>query len=132
MSTEHPLPSNRTFGLLFFVVFGGLAALLWWRGAASFPYFAGLSAAFLVAALLAPGILKPLNRAWMAFANLLHKVTSPIILGVLYFVLFTPVAAFMRLRRRDVLRRQFDRAAASYWIPRSPPGPAPESLRDQF
>jgi hypothetical protein len=89
-------------------------------------------AAFLLAALLAPKVLTPLNRAWMAFALLLHKVTSPIILGVLFFVLFTPVALFMRLAKRDLMKRRFEPGAGSYWIPRSPAGPPPESLRDQF
>lgn len=130
--TESPLPSNRTFGLLFAGVFGGLAALMWWRGSAGFPVALGLSAAFLAAALFVPNVLTLPNRAWMAFALLLHKVTSPIILGVLFFALFTPVALVMRFRKRDLMKRTFEPGAESYWIPRSPPGPAPESLRDQF
>ncbi len=105
---------------------------MWWRGSPRFPIALGLSAAFLLAALLAPKVLTPLNRAWMAFALLLHKVTSPIILGVLFFVLFTPVALFMRLAKRDLMKRRFEPGAGSYWIPRSPAGPPPESLRDQF
>lgn len=129
---EIPLPSNRRFGVLFVVVFGLLAGLTWWRGSAAFPYFLGLSAAFLLAALLFPGVLRPLNRAWMAFALVLHKVTSPIILGVMFFGLFAPVALVMRLGKRDVLKRRFDRGAGSYWNPRVPPGPPGESLRNQF
>ena len=126
------LPSNRKFGLLFCVVFAAVAALLWWKGRASYPIAAALSAAFLLAAFAFPSVLQPLNRAWMAFAVLLHKVTSPIILGVLFFVLFTPVGLFMRIRKRDVMRRRFDRSAESYLIPRLPAGPPPESLRDQY
>ena len=129
---ELPLPSNRKFGALFFVVFGVLAGLSWWRGTAPFPYLAGISAAFLVTALVVPGVLTPLNRLWMAFALLLNKVMSPIVLGVLFFVLFAPVGFVMRLAKRDLMRRRFDRTAASYWIPRVPPGPPGDSLRNQF
>lgn len=127
-----PLPSNRKFGLLFVVVFAVIGGVVWWRGGAAYPVLFGLSAAFLLAALAAPGLLQPLNRAWMAFGLLLHKVTSPIILGAMFFGLFAPVGLVFRLRRRDVMRRRFDKAAASYWIPRVPPGPPGESLRNQY
>lgn len=126
------LPSNRKFGFLFVVVFGLLAGFSWWRGGASFPVFAGLSAAFLLAATFVPVVLTPLNRAWMLFALLLHKVTSPIILGVMFFGLFAPVAVVLRLRRRDLMKRKFDRAAGSYWNPRVPPGPPGDSLKNQY
>jgi hypothetical protein len=119
---NEPLPSNRKFGLLFFVVFGLAAGYAWWRGAASFPVFVALSVAFLVVSLVAPGVLRPLNRAWMAFALLLHKVTSPIILGVMFFGLFAPWAC-LPAPARPLAR--FDRGR-SYWIP-VPPGPAGET-----
>ena len=126
------LPSNRKFGFLFVVVFGLLAGFSWWRGGTAWPFLAGMSVAFLLAALVAPGVLTPLNRAWMAFALLLHKVTSPIILGVMFFGLFAPIGVVMRLRKRDLMKRRFDRGAGSYWNPRVPPGPPGESLRNQY
>jgi hypothetical protein len=126
------LPSNRKFGVLFVVVFGLLAGFSWWRGGSAWRVLAGLSAVFLLASLAAPRVLTPLNRAWMAFALLLHKVTSPIILGVMFFGLFAPVAVVMRLRKRDVMKRKFDRVAGSYWNPRVPPGPPGDSLRNQY
>ena len=126
------LPSNRKFGFLFVVVFGLLAGFSWWRGGTAWPFLAGISVAFLLAALVAPGVLTPLNRAWMAFALLLHKVTSPIILGVMFFGLFAPIGVVMRLRKRDLMKRRFDRGAGSYWNPRVPPGPPGESLRNQY
>ena len=134
MSDALPLPSNRKFGFLFVVVFGLLAGLSWYRHGVTttMMVLAGVSAAFLLAALLVPGVLRPLNRLWMAFALLLHKVTSPIILGVMFFGLFAPVGLVFRLRRRDLMRRRFDKAAGSYWIPRVPPGPPGESLKNQY
>jgi hypothetical protein len=126
------LPSNRKFGFLFVVVFGLLAGFSWWRGGTAWPFLAGISVAFLLASLVAPGVLTPLNRGWMAFALLLHKVTSPIILGVMFFGLFAPIGVVMRLRKRDLMKRRFDRGAGSYWNPRVPPGPPGESLRNQY
>ncbi len=130
--TDIPLPSNRKFGLLFVVVFGLIAGLVWWRGGSAWPYLAAVSLAFFLTAVAAPHLLRPLNRAWMSFALLLHKVTSPIILGVMFFLVFTPVALVMRVAKRDVMRRRFDRTVNSYWIPRVPPGPPGESLRNQY
>jgi hypothetical protein len=129
---SEPLPSNRKFGLLFTVVFAVLAGLSWWKGGTAYPWLLGVSGLFLLVTLAAPDILRPLNRAWMAFAFLLHRIMSPIILGALFFVLFTPVAFFMRLWKRDTMNRRREPALNSYWIPRLPPGPAPDSLRDQF
>lgn len=127
------LPSNRSFGLLFVVVFGALSAYWWWRGShIAWLVWGGLSALFLLLTLIAPSVLQPLNRAWMAFAGLLNKIFSPLMLGAMFFLIFTPVALFMKLIRRDTMHRKFDKQAQSYWIVRDPPGPSPESLRDQF
>jgi hypothetical protein len=94
--------------------------------------FAGLSLAILAVALARPGLLHGLNRAWMRFGALLHKVVNPIVLGGIYFLVFTPFALVMRLAGRDALRRKLDSQAKSYWINRDPPGPPPDSLPNQF
>jgi hypothetical protein len=130
--SEMPLPSNRKFGLLFVFVFAVLAGVGWWRGSQYDWIFAVLSGLFLAAALLVPDVLRPLNRAWMGLAWVLHIVTSPIILGVLFFLLFTPVALVMRLVKRDLMTRKFEPARESYWVKRTPPGPRPASMGDQF
>ena len=83
-------------------------------------------------AALAPGVLTPLNRWWMRLADLLNRVFSPIVLGLMFFVILTPLAAAMRLFGRDEMRRRWDRGAASYWVPRDPPGPPRGSLDQQF
>jgi len=54
------------------------------------------------------------------------------VLGIMFFVVITPMALVMRALGKDLLRLRFDRAAASYWIDRTPPGPPPESMKDQF
>lgn len=134
MSTT-PLPSNTSFGGLFVVVFLILAAWAGWRGATPWALgFASVSALFLLVTLTAPRLLTPLNRAWMALGHLLGRIISPIVLGVMFFGLITPVALVQRLSGRDALRlRAFrDPKLASHWVRRDPVGPAPESFRRQY
>src|SRR5687767_6711854 len=97
------LPSDRSFGLLFTVVGALVGAWMLWRGSRFANVAFGLAALFLVAALVCPWILRPLNIAWMHLGLLLNRVVSPIVMGVIYFGLFTPIATVMRLRGRDVL-----------------------------
>jgi large-conductance mechanosensitive channel len=132
-SPEITLPSDRSFGFTFVVVFALIAAWQAWVGRAAVAFtFGGLSIAILVVALARPALLHALNRAWMRFGALLHKVVNPIVLGGIYFLVFTPVALIMRLAGRDALRRKLDTQAKSYWIDRDPPGPPPDSLPNQF
>ena len=124
--------SDRSFGLVFtglFLVIG-LAPLLHGRGV---RYWAvAVAAAFLAVALARPSLLHPMNRLWTAFGLLLHKIVNPIVMGMLFFVVLTPFGTALRLLGKDPLRRHFDRSAGSYWIPRTPPGPLPQSMKHQF
>jgi hypothetical protein len=91
---------------------------------------AGLSAGFIAAAAIAPHILRPLTTAWMKLGHVIGKVVSPIVLGIIFFLIITPIATVLRLRGRDVLRlNRFNRS--SYWIVRVPPGPDGGSFRQQ-
>ena len=127
------LPQNRTFGLVFTGIFFLLAVYNWLTDSAPIylRVFGGLAIIFLLATLIAPAILAPLNRAWYQLGLLLGRVVSPLVLGLLFFVLITPVALFTRLIGRDALRIK-KQHVNSYWIERSPPGPNPESFKDQF
>ena len=82
--------------------------------------------------LIVPRWLAPLNRLWLKFGELLHRITSPIILGIMFFGVITPVGWLMRRTGKDLLRMKFDREAPSYWIKREPPGPDKTSLKRQF
>ncbi len=124
--------SDRSFGLVFagFCTILGVEKL--WRGS---PWgFAWLAAAVLFAgaAFLAPWVLAPLNRVWLKFGLLLHRVISPIILGLLFYAVVTPMALLVRMLGKDLLRLRRDRQAASYWIEREPPGPPPDTMKLQF
>ena len=127
------LPQNRTFGLVFTGIFFLLAVYNWLTDSAPIylRVFGGLAIIFLLATLIAPAILAPLNRVWYQLGLLLGRVVSPLVLGLLFFVLITPVALFTRLIGRDALRIK-KQTIDSYWIERNPPGPNPESFKDQF
>lgn len=126
------LPSNRSFGTMFVVVFGLWGGYSWWRGGAVYPWAFALSALTLVVTLARPMWLTPANRAWMLLAQLLNRIVSPIVLGVIFYGIFTPTAWAMRLGGRDVMKRRFEPAARSYWVERDPPGPDPAGLPNQF
>ena len=127
------LPSNRSFGLLFAIVFLLVAGYSWFEQLTrAWVYFwLALSGLFLFLTFMAPGILLPLNKAWYRLGLLMGKVVSPIVLGILFFIVITPVAIVTRLFGRDVLLLS-KRDVNSYWIERNPPGPQPESFKEQF
>ncbi len=130
--TQNPLPSDRSFGLTFATVFAVLGAWMFWKASIHSAVALGAAGAFLLVALAFPRLLHPLNVAWMRLGSLLNIVVSPIVMGVIFFGLLSPLAALLRLRGRDVLQRSFDPARSSYWISRNPPGPDGSSFPRQF
>lgn len=132
--------SERGFGIVFAVVFSIIAlwptftlrALPKVDLAATRLWAIALAALFLAAGLLAPAVLKPLNRLWFKLGLLLARIMNPIIMGLLFYGVFTPFGLVMRLFGKDLLRLKLDREAPSYWIRRTPPGPTGESMRNQF
>jgi hypothetical protein len=124
--------SDRSFGFIFAVVFAFLGAVPLLRGKPARLWSLSVSAIFLLLALTVPTILGPLNRLWMRVGLLISKVTNPIIASLMFFLVFTPVALFLRLLGKDLLRLKFDSGANTYWIIRRPPGPSPETMRNQF
>jgi hypothetical protein len=131
--TRHlpPLPSNRKFGVLFALMFAVAAAYLYFQAAVLWPAVAIAALLFAVAAALAPQLLQPLNRLWFHVGLLLGRIVSPIVLGLIYFVIITPIAIIARWAGRDPLRLK-KRSVSSHWVVRDPPGPAPDSFRNQF
>lgn len=132
MNSSHALPSDRSFGFLFVVVFAVLAAVGWWHDSAWAPWASLFSALTLAVTMLRPTALRPLNRQWMRLAELLNRFVSPVVLGVIYFGMLTPIAWVMRLAGRDPLLRRIEPSAPSYWILREPPGPDPKNLPNQY
>jgi len=91
-----------------------------------------LAALFLVAALLRPSLLNPLNLLWLRFGLLLQKIVNPVIMALLFFGTVLPTGLVMRMMGKDPLRLRREPDAESYWIVRVPPGPSPETMKDQF
>lgn len=87
---------------------------------------------FLLVTLVKPAILEPLNQFWFKLGLLLHKITSPIILGLMFFLVITPIGLVKRLGKNKSLAKSFDKSRQSYWLDRNPPGPSPDSFKDQF
>ncbi len=124
--------TDRGFGLVFAGFFALMSGLSWWRGHTSWHWALPLAAVFLIVAYTYPRALGPLNRLWLKFGLLLYKVVNPIVLGLLFFVTITPIALLARALGKDFLRLKLERGAKSYWIERTPPGPKPESMKNQF
>lgn len=124
--------SDRSFGIVFAVVFSLIALYPLLHGGGVRLWALAIAAVFAGLAFVWPSVLAPLNRLWFRFGLLLHKVVNPLILGLMFFVIITPVAAIVRLFGGKLLSLGYDRSLPSYWHKRSPPGPAPETIRNQF
>ena len=124
--------TDRGFGLVFASVFALISALSWWRDHTGWHYLLPIAVVFAVVAYTYPSLLAPLNRLWLKFGLLLYKVMNPLVLGLLFFVTIMPIGLVMRAFGKDFLRLRRDPGAKTYWIDRTPPGPPPQSMKNQF
>ena len=109
--------SIRSFGVLFFLIF---LLLAFWSifKKNNFEYiFITFSLFFLILTFFNSKILIPLNNVWIKFGELLGKIIAPIIMGVIYFFIITPMGLFLRLIGKDLLNLKFDKNK-SYWVER--------------
>jgi hypothetical protein len=124
--------SDRGFGIVF-AIFFTLVGLLPLRQHHPLRWWAlALAGVFLVVALLQPGWLRPLNRVWTTLGLLLGRVVSPVVTGLLFFLVVTPIGLLFRLLKKDPLRLASSSGTETYWIERKPPGPVPDTMRNQF
>jgi hypothetical protein len=119
------MPSDRKFGWTFAAVF-----LL--IGAVYHPWMIALAGLIAVVTLTRAEWLAPAKHAWMKLGDLLGKIVSPIVMGVIYFGIFTPVGIVMRLAGRDALSLRLDKSLPTYWVRRDPPGPADDSFKEPY
>lgn len=124
--------SDRSFGIVFAVVFALIALFPLLHGGSIRLWALAIAAVFAALAFLWPKLLAPLNRLWFRFGLLLHKIVNPVVLGLMFFVIITPVAWITRLFGGKLLSLGYDKEAPSYWQRRTPPGPEPETIRNQF
>ncbi|MEY8883227.1 SxtJ family membrane protein [Donghicola sp. XS_ASV15] len=125
------LPSNRKFGFFFTFVFLVIAWRLFTTGSAALGYLSLIVAAvFLLVTMIKADLLLPLNKGWMAFGLVLGMIVSPIVLGIIYFGLFTPVSLVMKAVGRDELGLKLKRTG-SHWKVREE-ATAAGSFKNQF
>ena len=111
--------SNKSFGILFFLVF--LIISLWplKNGNNLNFYFLTASIIFLILGVLNSKLLSPLNKAWIKFGEILGLIIAPIVMGIVYFVILTPVSLIVRLFGKDLLGLKFLKGKETYWIKRN-------------
>ena len=117
-SNKIKISSNRSFGIIFSFVF--LIVAFWpltnveqiriWSLVVSFI--------FLILGLMNSKMLYPLNKLWFKFGILLGNVISPVVMGIVFFLVVTPIGLIMKILRKDLLRKKIDKRKNSYWINR--------------
>ena len=111
------MSSNRSFGLLFFIVF--LIIGLWpLKNGLELNYiFIGISIIFLILGLMNSKILTPFNKIWVKFGELLGRIIAPIVMAIIYFFILTPISLILRIFGKDLLNLKFSKEK-SYWTKR--------------
>ena len=122
------ISSNRSFGIVFFVVFLLIALYPLIHNEEIRIWSLIISLIFLILGLINSRILKPLNKLWFKFGILLGKIVSPIIMGIIFFLVVTPIGFIMRILGKDLLNLKFN-ANKSYWIEKTGPK---SKMKNQF
>ena len=129
MNNEINKSSNRSFGIIFFIVFFLIGF---------YPFFSQedlriwaliISAVFLILGILDSKILTPLNKSWFKFGIILGKIISPLIMGLIFFLVVTPTGIIMRILGKDLINLKFKKNTKSYWIEKIGPK---SKMKNQF
>ena len=122
------ISSNRSFGIVFFIVFLLIALYPLLKGNDLRIWSLLISFIFLALGLINSKILTPLNRLWFKFGLLLGRFISPLIMGIIFFVVVTPIGIIMRLLKKDLLNLRYNKKE-TYWIDKSGPK---SKMKNQF
>ncbi len=125
---EIKISSNRSFGIVFFIVFLLIALYPLLKDNDLRIWSLVISFIFLILGLINSKILTPLNRLWFKFGLLLGKFISPLIMGIIFFIVVTPIGIIMRLLKKDLLNLKYDKKE-TYWIDKSGPK---SKMKNQF
>tara|TARA_A100001035_G_scaffold193784_1_gene154963 strand:- start:290 stop:673 length:384 start_codon:yes stop_codon:yes gene_type:complete len=120
--------SNRNFGIVFFIVFLLIALYPLTYGGEIRIWSSIISLIFLVLGLLNSKILAPLNKLWFKFGIFLGKIISPLIMGIIFFLVVTPIGLLMRLFGKDLLNLKYNNNK-SYWVKKDGPK---SKMKNQF
>tara|TARA_Y100001936_G_scaffold217452_1_gene229410 strand:- start:172 stop:555 length:384 start_codon:yes stop_codon:yes gene_type:complete len=125
---EIKISSNRSFGIVFFIVFLLIAFYPLLKGDDLRIWSLIISFIFLILGLINSKLLTPLNRIWFKFGLLLGKFISPLIMGIIFFVVVTPIGIIMRLLKKDLLNLKYNEKE-TYWIKKTGPK---SKMKNQF
>ena len=125
---EVKIGSNRSFGIVFFVVFLIIATFPLINGDELRLWSLIISIVFLFLGLVNSKILNPLNKLWFKFGIFLGKIVSPLVMGIIFFLVVTPIGLLMRLLNKDLLNLKFNNNS-TYWIEKTEPK---SKMKNQF
>ena len=128
MTNKPKLPSNRNFGIVFFVVFLIISFYPLTYDGDIIRWSFVISIIFLILGLINSKTLTPFNRLWFKFGILLGRIISPIIMGIIFFFVVTPIGLIMRIFGKDVLNLKFSKNK-TYWIEKTGPK---SKMKNQF
>ncbi len=123
------ISSNRNFGLVFFFIF--LVVSIWPLTHNESPriWSTIISLAFLILVLTRSKLLTPLNRLWAKFGIILGSIIAPIVMGVVFFLVITPIGLVMKMIGKDLLSIKYDKKKETYWVKRDKPT---STMKQQF
>ena len=122
------ISSNRSFGIVFFIVFILIAFYPLINQQEIRIWSVLISLLFLILGIINSKILTPLNKVWFKFGIFLGKIISPIVMGLIFFLVVTPIAFLMRMLNKDLLNLKFSKNN-SYWVEKTDPK---SSMKNQF
>ncbi|MBD1141202.1 hypothetical protein IDH20_03460 [Pelagibacterales bacterium SAG-MED39] len=127
-NSDIKISSNRSFGIVFFIVFLIISFYPLINNDDYRLWSLIISLFFLILGLLNSKILTPLNKIWFKFGILLGKIISPLIMGIIFFIVVTPIGILMRLLKKDLLNLKLN-DNKSYWIEKTDPK---SKMKNQF
>tara|TARA_B110000008_G_scaffold135411_1_gene137471 strand:+ start:1373 stop:1759 length:387 start_codon:yes stop_codon:yes gene_type:complete len=128
MKQDIQISSNRSFGIVFFIFFFIISVYPIIKDQNLIIWSFVLSIIFLILGLLNSSILSPLNKVWFKFGIFLGKIISPLVMGIIFFLVVTPIGIFMRLLGKDLLNLKLKKND-SYWIEKTEPK---SKMKNQF
>jgi hypothetical protein len=125
---EIKIGSNRNFGIVFFIVFLIISLYPMTKNQDIRIWSFTIAFIFLILGILNSKILTPLNKIWFRFGLFLGKIVSPLVMGIIFFLVVTPIGLFMRIIGKDILNLKFNKNE-SYWIEKTGPK---SKMKNQF
>ena len=127
-SNDIKIGSNRSFGIVFFIVFLLIAIYPILSGESVRLWSLAIATIFFILGIINSSLLSPLNKIWFKFGLLLGRFISPLVMGLIFFLVVTPIALLMKLLKKDLLNLKFNKDN-TYWIVKSGPK---SKMKNQF